>query len=262
MNISGSSNLSLSVLNILTLRKLIMSNDRIDTDGVQVDDIDGSAWPEGKPPEVFAEKHEEEDSTHYEAGVNAYRDYDAEGDGGEVFSAGGGVKVDGNAEELDDSDDWVKGPQGPRGVNMDGDAGWNDGSDDWVEGVGVETHATMAKGTIGNEYIGVSGEAFGASAEAYSGEGRTKIGAQANIGAGEVRLGGEGNQIEAGLSAGAGLGAEVRHGEDSDDDGYGEWGARVEAGPVALGFKVEPGKIVDDVADAASDALDFLNPFD
>jgi hypothetical protein len=201
------------------------------------------AGTEGQSPEAFVQEREEGESSYYEAGAAMLRDHGAAGQGLEVFSA-------------------------RAGVNEDGDAGWCDGRDD---GVGAEAHATMFKGTTGNysEYVGASGEVFGASAEAYAGDGRAKLGAQANIIAGEVRLGGDGNQLEAGLSAGLGLGAEARYGEDSDNDGYGEWGARVEAGPFALGFKVEPGKIVDEigeaydtVADTASDALDYLNPFD
>jgi hypothetical protein len=207
-----------------------------------------AAGTEGQSPEAFIQEREEGESTYYEAGAAMLRDHGAAGQALEVFSA-------------------------RAGVNEDGDAGWCDGRDD---GVGAEAHATMFKGTTGNysEYVGASGEVFGASAEAYAGDGRAKLGAQTNIIAGEVRLGGDGNQLEAGLSYGPGISAEVRYGEDSDGDGYGEWGARVEAGAVlgvALGFKVEPGKIADEigdaydtVADTISDAWDStdLNPFD
>lgn len=244
-----------------------MLNKRIDADGVQGDDIDGSAWPEASP-EAFAGKREEEESTNYEAyeaGVAAHHGEGTEGEEVEVLSAGAGVGIDWGDGRDDGVDDRVgagvgagAGLKGPHG---DGEAGWFDGNDG---GIGGDVHGAVLKGTTGedSEYGELSGEIIGGKAEAYMGFDKASLGAQVNLASVEGRLGGDGNQLEVGLSAGLGLGAEARYGEDSDNDGYGEWGARVEAGPVALGFKVEPGKIVDDVAGAASDALDFLNPFD
>jgi hypothetical protein len=244
------------------LRIRIMLN-KIDADGVQVDNTDESAWSEIST-EAFAGKREEEGSTHHEAGVTAVHGEGTEGGEMDVLSARAGVEIDwgdGRDDEVDDRVGAGAGLAGLKGPHGDGEAGWFDGHDG---GIGADVEGAFLQGTTGEDskYGEGSYELLGGKAEAYMGFDKASLGAQANLASVEGRLGGDGNQIEAGLSAGLGLGAEARYGEDSDNDGYGEWGARVEAGPVALGFKVEPGKIVDDVAGAASDALDFLNPFD
>ncbi len=91
--------------------------------------------------------------------------------------------------------------------------------------------------------------------------GKIKIGAEANAGSIEGKIGNDGNELEFGASLGLGgsvevrtgngiLGisspvgsVEIRDGADSDKDGYGEYGSKVGVGilksEISFGFKVE-----------------------
>jgi|CXWK01.1.fsa_nt_gi hypothetical protein len=75
--------------------------------------------------------------------------------------------------------------------------------------------------------------------------GRFGIGGHVDVGGADARLGDSGTHVAAGVSYGVGLGFEVATGEDTDGDGYGEWGMRGEGGPLSASVRFEPGAVVD-----------------
>jgi hypothetical protein len=97
------------------------------------------------------------------------------------------------------------------------------------------------------------------------GDDKTGAGGHLDLAGGDVRVGDDGTHVQAGVSIGWGLGLEAATGEDSDGDGYGEWGMRGEGGPVSAAWRFEPGAVADaageyydEAAAAASTAYDEI----
>ena len=87
-------------------------------------------------------------------------------------------------------------------------------------------------------YVGGEVGAGTASGGAYIGEESAQIGAEANLIEGSVAVGTEANHVQIGGAVGVGFGGRAHYG-DADEDGTGELGFGVDAGPVSFDVRTE-----------------------
>lgn len=109
-----------------------------------------------------------------------------------------------------------------------------------IRGTGVSANTGNILGPL--EFSAHAGEADGYGSASSD---KMGIGGHLDTGGIDARLGDSGTHVAAGVSSGIGLGFEVATGEDTDGDGYGEWGMRGEGGPLSASVRFEPGAVVD-----------------
>jgi hypothetical protein len=95
------------------------------------------------------------------------------------------------------------------------------------------------------------------------GNGKSELALEASAISAErkVSLGNSGNELKVGVGFGAGGSGAIYHGEDTDNDGYGEWGGnlsfRLPYG-LGVGVRVEPGLVKDKIAEGAKGVINTL----
>lgn len=149
-----------------------------------------------------------------------------------------------------------------------GDAAFDASLSDDEGGGSFHIRGTGASLGSGSTFGPVEINAHAAEADGYGSASadKTGLGGHLDVGGLDARLGDSGTHVAAGVSYGVGLGFEVATGEDTDGDGYSEWGMRGEGGPLSASVRFEPGAVVDSasqmvdegeqlVADLASDPV-------